>query len=67
MVQEAIAAQGRGWVCFWAAIDDEVASQVREDLASGWRRDALSLLLGLAREVVDYPSDLASDVANPHT
>lgn len=67
MIREAIRARGRGWACFWAAIDDEDVLQVREDLGSGRRRDALSLLLALAREVVDYPGGLGPDAANPHS
>ena len=56
MVLDARAARGRGWACFWAAVDEETARQVGEELASGRRRDAMNLLWVLAREIVRYPA-----------
>ena len=61
MILEAKAAQGRGWACFWAAVDEQTAAQVGEELASGRRRDAMNLLWVLAREIVRYPAATASD------
>lgn len=55
MILEAKAAQRRGWFCFWAAVDEQMAEQISEELASGRRRDAMNLLWVLARELVRYP------------
>ena len=55
MILEAKAAQSRGWFCFWAAVDEQTAEQIGEELASGRRRDAMNLLLFLARDIVRYP------------
>ena len=63
MVLDARAARGRGWACFWAAVDEETAAQVGEELASGRRRDAMNLLWVLAREIVRYPAGIAADEA----
>jgi hypothetical protein len=65
MVLDARAARGRGWACFWAAVDEKTARQVGEELASGRRRDAMNLLWVLAREIVRYPSGLAEDEPGP--
>ncbi len=56
MILDARAAQGRGWACFWAAVEEQTAEQIREELASGRRRDAMNLLWVLAREIVRYPT-----------
>ncbi len=55
MILEAKAAQGRGWACFWAAVDERTADQIGEELACGQRRDAMNLFWVLARDIVRYP------------
>lgn len=60
MSLEGKAALGRGWACFWAAVDEQTADQVGEELASGRRRDAMNLLWALSREFVRYPTAAAS-------
>lgn len=52
---EAKTAQDRGWACFWAALDEQTADQIAEELAAGRRRDALNLLWVLARDIIRYP------------
>ncbi len=64
MILEAKATQGRGWTCFWAAVDEQTAGQIGEELASGRRRDAMDLLWVLAREIVRYPTGTASHEAD---
>ncbi len=60
IVLEARAARSRGWACLWAAVDEDAAAQVGEELASGRRRDAMNLLWVLAREIVRYPTGISS-------
>jgi len=64
MLLEAEAAQGRGWACFWAAVDEGAADQVGEELATGRRRDAVNLLCVLARDIVRYPTGSDSHEAD---
>lgn len=64
MILEAEAALGRGWACFWAAVDEQTADEIRDELASGQRRDAMNLLWVLAREIVRYPTDVDSRTAD---
>lgn len=58
MILEAEALLGRGWACFWAAVDEQTADEIRDELASGRRRDAMNLLWVLAREIVRYPTNV---------
>ena len=67
MVLEANAAQGRGWAFFWAAVDEQTADQIGEELATGRRRDAMNLLWVLARDIVRYPSSGISPEADSGT
>lgn len=48
MMREAKAARGRGWACFWAAVDEQTADLLGGELALGRRRDAMNLLWALA-------------------
>lgn len=67
MVLEVKAAQGQNWACFWAAVDEQTADEVRDELVSGQRRDALNLLLVLARDIVHYPISKTSHEADLFT
>ncbi len=58
------AAQAHGWACFWAALDEQAAEQIGEELKTGRRRDAMNLLWVLARDVFRYSTRSALDEAD---
>ena len=64
MILDAQAAERSGCACFWAAVDEQTADQVCDELATGRRRDAMNLLWVLARDIVRYPSSGTSEEAD---
>src|SRR5687768_4955840 len=65
MIHEVEAAERRGWACFWAAVDEQTADEIRDELRTGRGRDAMNLLWVLARDIIRYPASGKSQGADP--